>query len=120
MNRSPDIIKDASEALKPIHDRGIIVMQGWYDKNIKKTHVTLWDLGENDGNFSDDVAEGMTLSVQVTIFSERDEVELAREIKSLMKKKDFTFDGRNGDDSEPEDGIYMKAQRFSKFYESEE
>lgn len=120
MSSSPDIIKDASDALKSIKDRGITVMQGWYDKDIKKCHVTLWDLGENDENFSDDDAEGVTLSVQVTIFSKNDEVYLAREIKSLMKENDFSFDGRNGDDSKPEDGIYMKAQRFSKFYEMEE
>ena len=75
---SPDIIKDASGALQQISDRGITVMQGWYDKNIHKTHVTLWDLGEVDENFSDDDAEGVTLSLQVTIFSESDEVELAR------------------------------------------
>lgn len=120
MSSSPDIIKDASDALKPISDRGIIVMQGWYEKNINDKHVTLWDLGENDENYSDDDAEGATLSVQVTIFSKNDEVELAREIKSLMKSNDFSFDGRNGDDSKPKDGIYMKAQRFSKFYETEE
>ena len=80
MSSSPDIIKDASDALKPISDRKIIVMQGWYDKNIHDRHVTLWDLGENAENFSDDDAEGVTLSVQVTIFSEHDEVDLAREI----------------------------------------
>jgi hypothetical protein len=91
MSSSPDIIKDASDALKPISDRGITVMQGWYDKDIHDRHVTLWDLGENDENFSDDDAEGVTLSVQVTIFSENDEVELAREIKSLMKENDFSF-----------------------------
>ena len=94
---------------------------GLYDAfHITLIAVLLWDLGENDENFSDDDAEGVTLSVQVTIFSENDEVELAREIKSLMKENDFSFDGRNGDDSKPEDGIYMKAQRFSKFYEMEE
>ena len=120
MDSSPDIIKDVSEALEPVSCRGITVMQGWYDKDIKACHVTLWDLGETDENFSDDDAEGVTLSVQVTIFSQEDEVELAREIKSLMKANGFSFEGRNGDDSEPEDGIYMKAQRFSKFYESEE
>jgi len=120
MGNSPDIIKDASEILKPVSGRGITVVQGWYDKDIKACHVTLWDLGETDENFSDDDAEGVTLSVQVTIFSQEDEVELAREIKSLMKANGFSFEGRNGDDSEPEDGIYMKAQRFSKFYESEE
>ena len=112
MDSSPDIIKDASDALKPIEDRGITVMQGWYDKDLNKCHVTLWDLGETDDNFSDDDAEGVTLSLQVTIFSNEDEVELVREIKSI--------EGRNGDDSKPEDGIYMKAQRFTKYYESEE
>lgn len=120
MGNSPDIIKDASETLKPVSERGITVIQGWYDKDIKACHVTLWDLGETDDNISDDDAEGVTLSVQVTIFSQEDEVELAREIKRLMKSDGFSFEGRNGDDSEPEDGIYMKAQRFSKFYESEE
>lgn len=120
MGDSPDIIKDASETLKPISERGITVMQGWYDKDIKARHVTLWDLGEMDDNFSDDEAEGVTLSVQVTIFSQEDEVGLAKEIKSLMKESGFSFEGRNGDDSKPEDGIYMKAQRFSKFYEMEE
>lgn len=105
---------------KPIEDRGITVMQGWYDKDLNKCHVTLWDLGETDDNFSDDDAEGVTLSLQITIFSKEDEVELAREIKSLMKENGFSFEGRNGDDSKPEDGIYMKAQRFTKYYESEE
>lgn len=120
MSRSPDIITDASNALKQINDRGIKVLQGWYDKNIHETHVTLWDLGEDDVNFSDDAAEGITQSVQITIFSEQDEIDLAREIKNLMKENGFSFEGRNGDDSKPEDGIYMKAQRFSKFYEEME
>lgn len=68
MGSRPDIIKDASEALEQVRDKGIIVMQGWYDKDIKECHVTLWDLGETDDNFSDDDAEGTTFSVQVTIF----------------------------------------------------
>lgn len=119
MGSSPDIIAEAAAALKPISDRGVTVMQGWYNKNIRDKHVTLWDLGEEDGNFSDDEAEGVTQSVQITIFSERDEMNLAREIKNLMKENGFSFEGRNGDDSKPEDGIYMKAQRFSKFYEYE-
>ena len=117
---SPDIIQDAANALQPINDRGIVVMQGWYDKNKKECHVTLWDLGETDEDFSDDNAEGMRLSVQITIFSKNDEMKLAREIKRLMKDNGFDFEGRNGDDSQPEDGIYMKAQRFSKLYEMEE
>ena len=38
MSSSPDIIKDASDALRPISDRGITVMQGWYDKDIHDRH----------------------------------------------------------------------------------
>lgn len=120
MNSNPDIISDAFNVLKPIRDRGTVVMQGWYDKKIKETHVTLWDLGESEEDFSDDDAEGVRLSIQITIFSKNDEVELANEIKSLMKENGFDYEGRNGDDSEPENGIYMKAQRFSKLYETEE
>lgn len=115
-----DIIKDAADALSAIKDRGIEVMQGWYDKDIGKTHVTLWDLGESEQDFSNDNAETELHSVQVTIFSKEDEVVLAKEIKDSMKTAGFLFEGRNGDDSNPTDGIYMKAQRFSKTYESEE
>lgn len=82
--------------------------------------MTLWDLGEEDENHSDDAAEGVRLAVQVTIFSRKDELTLARRIKELMLNAGFDFEGRNADDSQPEDGIYMKAQRFSKFYENEE
>lgn len=71
MSSRPDIIKDASEALEQVSSRGIIVMQGWYDKDIKERHVTLWDLGESDENFSDDDAEGVMLFVQITISQER-------------------------------------------------
>lgn len=120
LSGGPDIVKDAAEALKNIVEKGIPVMQGWYDKNLQECHVTLWDLGEEEGNFSDDEAEGITLSMQITIFSKKDEVALAREIKGLMKEKGFSFEGRKGDEVQPEKGIYMKAQRFSKFYESEE
>lgn len=114
-----DIISDTANALKNISDRGIIVMQGWYNVDINNTHVTLWDLGEVEGGHSDDNAEGTTLGVQVTIFSKKDEVALAEEIKKEMKKDGFLFEGRNQDESEPQDGIYMKAQRFSKYYEEE-
>jgi len=115
-----DIIKDAADALSSVNERDIIVMQGWYDKDIGKTHVTLWDLGEVEQDHSDDDAETEIHSVQVTIFSKEDETALAAEIKGLMKIAGFIFDGRNGDDSEPKEEIYMKAQRFLKSYESEE
>lgn len=117
---SPDIIKDTAETLKEISESGITIIQGWYNKDLQATHITLWDLGETDVDYSDDVAEGIMLSIQVTIFSKKDEIGLARKIKKLMLDNDFNFEERNADDSQPKDGIYMKAQRFSKLYESEE
>lgn len=115
-----DIIKDAAAALKKIEEAGIPVQQGWYDENIKKCHVTLWNIGEVDIDFSDDGAEGEKHQIQITIFSQKDEVKLARQIKALMLNNDFSYDGRNADEAAAENGIYMKAQRFSKIYETEE
>ena len=92
---SPDIIKDASDALQQISDRGITVMQGWYDKDIHETHVTLWDLGEVDENFSDDDAEGVTLSLQVTIFSESDEGKHHTESEERVHSRHSRFSGIN-------------------------
>lgn len=115
-----DIIKDAADALKTVSESGTQVVQGWYREDIKKMHVTLWDLGENDESHSDDGAEGVRQSVQVTIFSQEDEVTLAKEIKKLMKEHGFFFEARNADESEPQNGIYMKAQRFNKFYDEME
>ncbi len=115
-----DIVKDAADALAPLTVDGITVMQGWYDKNVKDCHVTLWDMGEEEAVYSDDEVEGVTQTVQVTIFSPRDETALASRIKRLMKKNGFDFEGRSPDDSKPEDGIYMKAQRFSKYYDETE
>lgn len=115
-----DIIKDARDALKEVSDAGTKVVQGWYREDIKATHVTLWDLGETDDSHSDDDAEGVQQSVQVTIFSRQDETALAAQIKKLMKEHGFQFEARNADDSEPQNGIYMKAQRFNKFYEESE
>ncbi len=115
-----DIVKDAAGALEPLTADGITVVQGWYDEDIKDCHVTLWDMGEEEAVYSDDEVEGVTQTVQVTIFSPRDEVALAKRIKRLMKRNGFDFEGRSPDDSKPEDGIYMKAQRFSKYYEETE
>ena len=58
-----DIIADAYAALEKVRSSGIPVMQGWYDKDLNQCHVTLWDLGEKDENYSEDEAEGTTLSL---------------------------------------------------------
>lgn len=113
-----DIIKEASRALAPISDRGITVVQGWYDANIKKLHITLWLLTDSDDGHSDDDAEIESQIVQVNIWSERDQIALKKEIKKLMKSNDFVFiDGH--DDLESDTRIFVNAMRFIKISEHE-
>lgn len=113
-----DIIKLAADALTPIAQEGIVVQQGWYDKNINDTHVTLWNLGTSPTGHSDDADEVIAGIIQVTIFSQKDEVALARRIKKLMVAAGFTWTGGDQDDTQSDSGIVMKPQRFS--YEKEE
>lgn len=107
-----DIIKLAADALEPIAKEGIAVQQGWYDKKIKDTHVTLWNLGIAPEAHSDDVDEVIGGDVQVTIFSIRDEVAMAKRIKKLMVAAGFTWTGGDQDDTQNDGGIMMKPQRF--------
>lgn len=113
-----DIIKLSADALAPIAADGITVQQGWYDKNINDTHVTLWNLGTSPEGFSDDGNDVIGGDVQVTIFSSQDEVALARRIKKLMVAAGFTWTGGDQDDTQSDGGIYVKPQRFH--YDKEE
>jgi hypothetical protein len=107
-----DIIKLSADALAPIVADGITVQQGWYEKNINDTHVTLWSLGTSPEAFSDDENDVIGGDVQVTIFSNQDEVALARRIKKLMVAAGFTWTGGSQDDTQNDGGIFMKPQRF--------
>ena len=107
-----DIIKLSADALAPIAADGITVQQGWYDKNINDTHVTLWNLGIVPETFSDDENDVIGGDVQVTIFSNQDEVALARRIKKLMVAAGFTWTGGSQDDTQNDGGIFVKPQRF--------
>ena len=113
-----DIIALAAAALEPIQAEGITVQQGWYDKNINDTHVTLCNLGIVPETFSDDENDVIGGDVQVTIFSNQDEVALARRIKKLMVAAGFTWTGGSQDDTQNDGGIFMKPQRFH--YDKEE
>ena len=64
-----DIIALAAAALEPIAADGIVVQQGWYDKNVNDTHVTLWNLGTSPEAHSDDMEEVTGGDVQVKVFS---------------------------------------------------
>ena len=107
-----DVIERAAAALKPIADEGIDVAQGWYDGRRKDCHIKLWKLSAADGEHSDDAPETEHGDVQITIFSTKDEVELQKRVKELMRKAGAYFLGEDQDAMEPQDGIYIKPSRY--------
>lgn len=107
-----DIIKIIAKALESISSRGITVVQGWYDENINDTHVTFCELSDKSNNISDDEEEDIAHTIQIDIWSKKDEWELKKEIKKLMMNNDFGYiDG--SDFFEIDTKIYHKALRFS-------
>ena len=107
-----DIIKEASEALLPISNRGIRVKEGWYDEDTTDTHISLWELSSSDVDYSDDEAESETGTVQVNIWSLNDEIALRDEVKTLMLAYGFTFEAAN-DSYEDDTELYVKQMRFN-------
>lgn len=114
-----DAIALAAEALQPITESGIPVQQGWYDANVKKMHVTLWNLGDYDSEHSDDETEVEAASVQVNIWSGKDQMQLKKRIKKLMKKAGFCF-VEGHDEYETDTKIFNSAMRFIAAQEAEE
>lgn len=107
-----DIIEVIAKALESISQRGICVVHGWYDKNIKDTHVTFCELRDRGNNISDDEEEDIEHTIQVDIWSTKDEWQLKKEIKKLMVDNNFGYiEGQ--DFFETETKIYHKALRFN-------
>lgn len=114
-----DVIGLAAEALKPISDDGIPVIQGWYDDSLKKMHVTLWKLRDYEAGHSDDECEIEAATIQVNIWSDRDQQGLVKRIKKAMKAEGFTYTEGN-DVIEPDTGIFNNGMRFQMTREAEE
>lgn len=107
-----DIIEIIAEALESISKRGITVVQGWYDENINNTHITFCELSDRSNNISDDEEEDVAHTIQIDIWSKKDEWKLKKEVKKLMLSNDFGYiDGQ--DLFETDTKIYHKALRFS-------
>lgn len=113
-----DIIEKAAEALKPVSDDGIIVRQGWYEENLKRPHVTLWNLSHYIAAHSDDDEEVEAGMVQVNIWSGKDQVSLKNRIKKLMRRAGFKY-VEGHDELETETRIFINAMRFLYMQEAE-
>ena len=114
-----DIVGKALNALAVLENDGIIVQQGWYDESIAKLHVTVWNLGDYSGEHSDDDEEVEIAAVQVCIWSNKDQIELKKRIRHLMKKAEFYFMGAE-DNLETDTKIFMNAARFMTAEEVEQ
>lgn len=107
-----DIIEIIAKALESISLRDITVVQGWYDENINDTHITFCELSDRSNNISDDEEEDIAHTIQIDIWSKKDEWKLKKEVKKLMITSDFGYiDGQ--DFFEVDTKIYHKALRFS-------
>lgn len=107
-----DVIEVISQALEDISSRGICVVQGWYDKNIKDTHITFCELNDRINNTSDDKEEDIEHVIQIDIWSRKDELKLKKEVKKLMLDNDFGYlEGQNF--FEIDTKIHHKALRFN-------
>ncbi len=114
-----DIIEVAAQALKPLSDEGITVRQGWYEEDLKKLHITLWNLSDSVAAHSDDAAEVETGMVQVNIWSGKDQVSLKNRIKKLMRKAGFYY-VEGHDEEETDSRVFINAMRFLLMQEIEE
>lgn len=115
-----DVIKAAAIALKPISERNISVSQTWYSENLKLPHIALTLTDEKPYLFSEDSEEITAYTIQISVFSTKDEFELLKEIKKLMKSAGFLFSERMTDDIDTEQKRFMQAMRFNIYEETEE
>ncbi|STB55975.1 hypothetical protein [Clostridium perfringens] len=106
-----DIIALVSETLEPLN---IMVIEGWYDNELKKTHITVHEYLESEESFQDDEASELEHNIQVDIWS-KDSIEsynLKKQVRKLLKENGFKF--ASGQDLfESDTKIYHKGLRFT-------
>lgn len=98
-----------SNALLPL---GIESFYGWYDKDIKETHVTFLGLTDSDTGFSDDEAEFNEKYVQVDIWSKENVEDIKKIVKRAMLSMDNCRYSDGRDFIEDDTGIYHYSMRF--------
>ena len=87
-----DIIATIDKILAPL-SKEVRIKAGWYDENIKKTHITFCELGDYTEDNSDDEEESITHTVQVDVWGTDDEETLKYKLicKDLLLKNGFTY-----------------------------
>lgn len=110
-NEDFDIIALVSKALESID---VLVIEGWYDEELNKTHITIHEYLEQDNEYEDDKASCIEHNIQLDIWS-KDSLEaykLKKQVRKLMIENDFRkVDSQ--DFYEVKTKIYHKAMRFT-------
>ncbi|HAT4166106.1 hypothetical protein [Clostridium perfringens] len=106
-----DIIALVADSLSSLD---IPVFEGWYDEEIKKTHITFFEYLEAPEDFLDDEEVSITHNIQVDIWTTNSEegLKLKNKVKKLLKDNGFLLEDSN-DQFEEDVKIYHKAMRFN-------
>lgn len=95
-----DIIELVAESLESLE---IDVIYGWYDENLKDTHITYLEFDNLEGEFADDesTTEEHYITVDLWTKNSSEVTTLKKEIKRLLKLSGFFYqDG--ADQTEPQ------------------
>ena len=106
-----DIIALVSKALESID---VPIIEGWYDEELNKTHITIHEYLEQDNEYEDDKASCIEHNIQLDIWS-KDSLEaykLKKQVRKLMIENDF-IKADSQDFYEVKTKIYHKAMRFT-------
>ncbi|KOA90872.1 hypothetical protein [Clostridium botulinum] len=105
-----DIIAFISEILAPLN---VPVVEGWFDKILNITHITVHEFLDEDNGFEDDLNSEIIHNIQIDIWS-MDSLKafnLKNKVKTILKKNDFIYDSGQ-DFYETKKRLYHKGMRF--------
>lgn len=111
MEEELDIIALVSESLASLN---VDVIEGWYDKELNKTHLTVHEYLDQEDFFQDDDASALEHNIQIDVWS-IDSLEaytLKKKIRKLLKENNFKYESGQ-DFYESDTKIYHKALRFT-------
>ncbi|MCR6515805.1 hypothetical protein M4I33_13090 [Clostridium sp. LY3-2] len=106
-----NIIELVYDILEPCN---VDIIEGWYDKDLNKTHITVHEYLTQDDDFYDDENLTVEHNIQVDVWGKYSkEVNDLRDFcKDSLKKADFIFNqGENLYETDTK--IYHRAMRFT-------
>lgn len=106
-----DIVKLVFESLKSLN---IPAIEGWYDKELNKTHITFFEYLEIPEGYLEDEEASISHNIQLDIWTtnSKEGLVLKNKVKKLLKQNGFYMEDSK-DQFEEDTGIYHKAMRFN-------